>query len=416
MKRTNNGLKLNFSLVSSEDRAKYIEQLIKDWDREGRNLRKQDLELLGTYLLYGQDQNGETPISKKEVEVDTHYTTYSKSKPASLDELIEQPTFNEGLIRQNPTPYRIPKPKFDRELYKDIKELEPLYKEIDKFTLILKARAGKLQQDPDNPEITEAFTIASRLTQDQIYHLKHLVIELRREQFTIKDQFRPILQPLPLQSLWRGGEKEAPIIWQNGYYEVAPLGLYTKGSPRFLENKEYRTEDYQYNTKAPYIFDFRNPDHIYFLFEFWEDLVTSAANDPESTVPQILDTLNFYRDGANLTDKQNFILDQKIQRVPNEIIAKEVNQKFNSTHTSNYISTLYKQTICGLISDYARLHYDEFCARRQGDQWKKCRTCGKLLLLDSRNFVRNNRIGDKFSNQCKVCDKEKRDLKKLEVK
>ena len=88
MRRTDNGLKLDFTLQDKEERLRYVNKLIEEWNKEGRALRKEDLELIGNYLLYGKDSDGSNPILKKEIEVETKYTTYQKKKAVSLDELI----------------------------------------------------------------------------------------------------------------------------------------------------------------------------------------------------------------------------------------------------------------------------------------------------------------------------------------
>ena len=412
MRRTDNGLKLDFTLQDKEERLRYVNKLIEEWDKEGRALRKEDLELIGNYLLYGKDSDGSNPILKKEIEIETKYTTYQKKKAVSLDELISQPTFNEGSsIRQNPIPYKLPKVKFSREeaRAKHITELEPLFKEIDKISSILKAKNGELEDTPENQEF---FCYARSINPYRQYQLKHLLIELRKEQYTIRDYFCPTLQPLPPQATFRGGERDSSILWQEGTYEIAPLGLFQPGLARFINQKDPLTPDYTYNQDAPYIFDFRNPEHIYQFIEFYLELETASLSDPESTLVSFLATFQFYMERAKLTPEQLDILQYKIKKYPNQTISEIINKKYLKNHTPNYISTIYKKGICVAISEYAILHYDEFCARKDPTKWKQCKCCKEIKLKDPRNFVRKSRSSDQFSTQCKVCDKNIRDGKK----
>jgi hypothetical protein len=47
------------------------------------------------------------------------------------------------------------------------------------------------------------------------------------------------------------------------------------------------------------------------------------------------------------------------------------------------------------------------------ENFKKCNTCGKLLLIDAENFMRRTRSKDGFANRCKICDRNDRQYRKV---
>ena len=150
---------------------------------------------------------------------------------------------------------------------------------------------------------------------------------------------------------------------------------------------------------------------MYELFENYDELETDCYLDVESTAAAIIETLNFYRGRANLSDELEMILDMKIHHLSNQCITDKVKETFGSTHSANYISTIYKQKICGKIAEAAILHYDHYLNREIATAWKKCTCCGEYKLRDTREYTKRARSSDGLSSVCKVCDKEIR-LKK----
>lgn len=405
--RKNSSIQLDFSIPSVEGRRDYICKVIEDLTNQGYTPADSELELFSNYILYGKDNDGTSAVDRKEIQINTKYKTYKKKDDQSLDELSEMPGFSESTaINNNPIQYRVKKSKFDREKVKNIPELQPLFEQIDELDNLLRAYDGKLESNEENKQYIEK---AKQLSTQSVYRMRHLLVELRREQYTIKDFYHPVLQQLPVHSFYRGGETDSSIPWQEGVYEIAPLGFYYPGMKRFENPKEAEEKDYQFNEGAPFILDFRKPEHIYELFEMYLELETAELDDPESTLTPLLNTLHFYIDHAPLTEEQREILYYKIHRVPNNDIARIINTKYETNHTLNYISTIYKQRICSIIADYVVYHYGEYCSRYDPFRWKKCITCGKIKLKDPRNFVRKTRSSDGLANRCKECDKTYRD-------
>ena len=84
----------------------------------------------------------------------------------------------------------------------------------------------------------------------------------------------------------------------------------------YWEKKKYKPSPNQF-----YI-DFRELEHVYQLFMTYFDLEDAAAEEKfESRLPNLLETLKFYIERAELSELQQEILDLKMKKVKNEDIA-----------------------------------------------------------------------------------------------
>jgi hypothetical protein len=383
-------LDLNFSLNTSKDREEFIENYII-----GKSFTQKELSTIADYILYGKDNDGTSVVDRKEVQIDTKYKSYQPKKPESLEELLENPTFNENSFI-NTNIYKKIKPKINREEDKNVPGIQELWKTIDYYQHLLDVKEGKII-DPS----------ARKLTDKEAYKIKHFIISLRREQFPLRDMVKPV-------SFFQNTIKEQipisnDINWDNGKdFSIAPLGLYSSNPKRFNNILEIEEKDYYYNKAAKYVLDFRNPEHIYQLIEFSEDLLIAAEDNAESLLDDIIETLNFYINLADFDPIKTEILKLKRLKFPVLEIQKVLKEKFNITHSTNYISTIYKQKICGGIADAAQLHYDMYMERENRSKWKKCNQCGKIKFLDSRIYMRKSRSSDGYNNKCKKCCKENR--------
>lgn len=384
-------LDLDFSLSTSKERKQFIDNYIK-----GRNFTQKEIETMANYILYGKDNDGTNIVDRKEVEINTRYGSYKKKSPESLDSLIESPTFNENKIT-NTNIYKKEKPTIDREKDKDVPGIQDLWKTIDYYQHLIDVNTGK-EEDPS----------ARKLTQLELYKIKHMVIEMRREQFTLRDMVKPTLF---YGSLTRDIEipTNPDILWDSDEdFAIKPLGLLSSNPKRFKDLLNLEERDYHYNENSKYILDFTNPLHIYYLIEYYEDLLIAAEDKPERLTDDIIETLNFYIELADLDEIKTAILELKKKKVPIKDIQAYIQEKYNSTHSKNYISTIYKQKICGAIAAAAQLHYDMYMNRDNRSKWKKCNQCGEIKFLDSRNFMRKAKSSDGYNSKCKKCCKKNR--------
>lgn len=188
---------LDFSLTDASARQKLVGDVLGAMERSGRKPNQKDLDLLSNYLLCGEDPNGYNPVRSKDIEL-VGYSTPSRPKEQSLEALVESPTFSETLFHQGPTRYTIPKPNLDRASYDlslgapsiqndESRAIQPNQQPNEKPTPALECMRALWKRID---RLDDALTHPG-LTSQQTYHLRKLLIELRREQYTIGDFIRP---------------------------------------------------------------------------------------------------------------------------------------------------------------------------------------------------------------------------------
>lgn len=469
--RRKSTLSLDWTLETAVERTDFLETYLAN---RTAPLSESDLEMCGNYLLWGRGSNGLNAEQEGYVQLERRNSTWASSANArqvsSIEELIENPTFDEAQFHSLvDTTYKTPKPNFSREecLRKAPPEFIPmlrdLFRRIDRVELSIgfyDRAHGKRKTDlPErltrkfSPE--ELFDLEERAlswTNGQYLKKKHLLVELRREQYTIKDSFSNTLMARPTNKFveevsptFCGPESE-----EDGFL-VLPIGLsdsarQTQGKSKsvnwFLEFEELaakkddpvyqiqarKLEDRlieqgicqpQKTTKkaqesqksiAPFGFltiDFRNPAHICRLLDSQKLLIT----DP--SLSRVRDTLNFYVRQANLTPVQQKVLELKLAGKQNMDIKEIVNKEFGRSYQTNYISTIYRQYVAPAIADAATRHLEIVRAIAEGpERFKRCSVCGRLLVESETYFIHKSRAKSGFSARCKQCDHDYRQRRK----
>lgn len=438
-----NRLKLDFTISSLEERTSFADQYLEDNKEifDIKPLTEKELETIANYILWGKDKNGKNINQLKEVQLETRNKTWDRKEEESLDALIESPTFKESMIKNYSAQTRVRKEPFSRAQARKeappyiLKKYEELWREVDTLDLMINyydLAHGK-RKNPPRESLLNLFTPeeqeklkekASRLNQFSYLKKRHLLVELRREQFTLRDSYKS-------QILRTTVEAYAPpaTFFFDTEIPVLPLGLCNNQpidkkifplnhipEPQDFSEKELRevsSRIWKPPAQAKLCFDFREMEHIYEAFQIYENLVDdSITADIESTLHLFITTLKFYIQFANLTPLQIDILRQKISKQKNQDIALFINKKYHKTYNANYISTIFRQKIIVAINEAAALHYEIMINIFFPENFKKCKQCGRTLLLTSNNFVRKTKSKDGFVSRCKQCDKKNRQEKK----
>lgn len=443
-----NRLNLDFSLSTTEERKNFIDNYIQRPEFTLKPPTNDELEMMGNYILWGKDKDGLSSTQRKEIQIETRNKTWTKDNVDSLEGLMENPAFNEGsVIAPTLAVPKIPKQNFSRsEALRNApeyerKQLTELFKRIDTTELLCnfyEFAKGK-RKEPPRDELLERFSAlevdelkakGESLTQYHYLKLRHLLVELRREQYTIKDSYTYTIHKRPSTT------QRIDIAVTPGTFDteisVFPMGIYSQEKTSLLVFKPLEelipknyTEE-QLNLISKYYwrkqnetrkdknyFDFTDIESVYNLILQYNDLAASAdAENVENNIYQLLKTLDYYIIQTELTDVQKDILDMKIKRFKNQTIASTVNQKYGKTYTANYISTIFRQKIIKEINDTAAYHSLILSNLFFAEEFKTCTTCGRTYLRDARNFVRRSRTKDGFANRCKSCDKIERQKKK----
>ena len=436
-----NRLRLDWSLNSSSERnefaSRYLAQLTFAPSDE-------ELETISNYILWGKDPDGTSAVQKGEFQIETRNKTWQRDDTDSLDAMLETPTFNEATIR-HPSEARIKTTReaFDRQ--KAFAECPPhlipvfedLFKRIDTIDLginLYEFEHGRRKEPPraslvnrfSQEEYDKIAQMASKWNQFKYLKQRHQLVELRREQFTLRDTYHDkVTRHTPIEP-----EIDSRAIDIDAEIPVYPLGLVNcpMGALLFREKEKLYPKAYTEEEQTKIIkflwqkksevrpalfFDFGDLEHVYELFRQLNEMETNIDELPiDSNLRQLIDTLKYYVELADLTDVQKEVLDLKIQKVKNQEIADYVNKKYNKSYTANYISTIFRQKIIPKINEGVNFHaliLENICFE---ENFKKCSSCGRILLIDAENFVRKARAKDGFSSQCKICDKRSRQFKK----
>ena len=444
-----NRLHLDFQLETAIERREFLNEYLKRTEFQLKPLSEEELEMCGNYLLWGKDEDGKNSVQKKIVEIKTKKGTWDKKEDESLDALLEQPTFNEAqTFNTTGAPTKITREVFSRS--KALKEAPPqlipifkdLFYQIDKLDLTLNYYdlAHNKRKNPPREELLKQFTSeeqlqlqeeASSLNQYKYLKMRHLLVELRRQQFTLKDSYSSIIQRhtvpsaqfLPTNISFENevvvfpfgvnAEKKnkiSSLIFRDNYdpnsYTEEELKLISK----YIWEKK---EQFSNITSNQFIIDFRNLEHIYNIFQLYYDLEDETfKKELESETDSLLNTLKFYIKKANLSDIHREILELKIQKKRNQDISSYINQKYNKSYTSNYISTIFRQKIIREINEAAQYHEELISNIFFPENFKKCNDCGEILLCSTHNFVKKSRSKDGYANRCKRCDKKIREQAK----
>ena len=433
-----NRLKLNFQLETAEERKQFLETYLVQFN----NLTPSELATLADYLLWGKNEEGE-PIGAG-TGLKTRWTKEDEFE--SLDSLMENPNFNDLQLHTigEATPLRKPKATFNRTAAlqscpEDLKStFIDLWKQIDSTDLLItyyELFNGKRTLAP-RQELLDRFTTdernqllaaAQELTQFTYLKKRHELIDLRRQQFTLKDSYAaPIntLNHLPQPNfintitfdvdipVYPLGLREGPLQSIVFGENLDPAHLSEENLNqlnRFLQEKR--------KPKPKRNFDFRELEPVYQLFLFLEDLEdrieeAKEAHLVESNLNSLLETLEFYINAADLTEVQKEILEKKIKHEKNTTIAGYINKKYDKSYTANYISTIFRQKIIPKINEAAEFHLETVSNYFFPENFKKCSDCGRILLLHENNWVRKARSKDGFQSRCKRCEKKIREEKK----
>lgn len=433
-----NRLKLDWKLESAIDRANFISTYVVQFP----DLTPKEASTIADYLLWGKDENG-VPIGK-DTGLETKWTKPSEAE--SLDAVLENPALsnaqlyalNDAVVLKkgrdvfNRDEARKEAPVFLQQTF------EELWKTIDEIELEInfyELRVGK-REKPPRDELLNRFTdeevelISARsqkLNQYGYLKLRGRIKELRTEQFTIRDSYRSTfnitqsvyspknnsfvfdcdIQVLPL------GIKEGAVGDVVFNTEFDP-GALSEEQLRLINELVWRKKKINPNMQ---VFDFRELDAVYQLYLFKEEFderleQVEIDHIVENNLANLLETLHFYEQIADLTDIQREILRLKEKKDKNADIASYINKKYGKSYTANYISTIFKQKIIVKINEAVKLHQDtiENCFFKEN--FKQCTDCGRILLLDGRNWVKKTRSKDGFQSRCKRCERELRQKKK----
>lgn len=351
--------KLDYSLQTPEERNELVKKIIDETPPE--QLTNKYLEILSDYIIFAMDKEER---KQKKILTENRMITVNK-RETSFQGLAGQLENGEdgiyNMIANDKNIIFTPKVCITQKDIDEIPELKELRDAIENVEKQEKTATGK-----------------------QKFLLKKQLIEMRQDQYVIKNAYRK------------------PMYFSNGIKNFSKANF---------DEKIEVTEDGE--LKSTGLISFFNPKHISALLcnysklkedswgKFWtdsyflmEDLDALIEKTLKNDFPLYYDLLIYKIDGRQNAEIQTLLLN-----------------KHGVKHSVEYISSLWRNKIPKLLAKKAQEDYIIwYYTTQERGKWKKCSRCGQIKLADNRFFSKNSTSKDHFYSICKECrnKKEKR--------
>lgn len=349
-------IKLDYTLETPEERKALVDKILS----ETPNPSSKFLELLADYLILSDLKKD------KQILTNNRLATINK-RETSLEGLVSQ--FENGedgvysLINEENNKNVLLQPKIsitEKDL-EDIPELRQLRKSIEEWEERLKHAKGR-----------------------DVYTIKKALIEMRKEQYIIKNAYKP-----PVSS-----QKKAP---SRNYLDIhETITFDADGFPHaegisLLDPKTCSAILCNYSSLKNFSEGIFNSDTWYFMHDFDACMQAALADEP-------------------LYQK---IVKYKIDGFQNIEIQEMLEKDFGVKHSLEYISALWRHKIPKLIASKAEDNYlDWYYLNVEKGKYKRCSRCGKIKLAHNKYFSKNKTSKDGFYSICKDCRNAKEEKEK----
>ena len=402
---------LDYNIYSDKDRVTEINKIL---DKLDRNPCNSDLELMANYILYGKDENDKNAIQRKEtIETSKRYGTWKKKadKVESLDAIMDNPLMDqlgfkdmqERIIYKKIKP-SIKRPKYDKEgnLIDEgdskIPGMEQLWESIDRLQRIVDIADGKISID-GNQVLSDSY---------RVYKLRHQLIELRRDQYYLKDLFAPTLKFLNVKPT-----EPQLIDWSSDSFYYITKEEWERKINSPYENYSKNPNDYEWREDGMckwhirhHTFDWENVQHIKALIDNYSSVWQMVWDKPYSDARVLIMDFDRYQEMAQLSPLRQHILNRKIDKWTYFDIMKELERDWGIQYNENHICSIITNEIPKKIAQVARRH--RLLLETPIGERKKCNICKQFLPRDPLFFGKNAGRKDGLSSNCKECEKQRR--------
>ena len=236
-----------------------------------------------------------------------------------------------------------------------------------------------LQQLREEISIWDA--MLKRASGKDAYTIKKALIEMRKEQYVIKQAYQRLVIPTKIMH-------SGPV-------------------PLSLEDKSYIDENYNLHVDGV---SFMDPNICSAILCNYSKLKEDSYDKFDS------DTYYLIKDFENICDKAlkeyplyMKIVQYKIDGKQNIEIQELLNKKHGIKHSVEYISSLWRNKIPKLIAEQAQEDWLEWhFTQEEKGKFKKCSRCGQIKLAHNRFFSKNKTSKDGFYSICKCCRNKKK--------
>lgn len=408
---------LDYSIKYDTERVTAVYNIL---DQLEKNPNESDLEQMANYILYGKDENDQNIIQRGEsTNTGKRYNSYKTAddKVLSLDEILENPMFDEQQIRsaRQRNPYKKPenvikRPKYDKttgELIdpgdSDIPGMVELWESIDRLQRQIDVAQGKVVPNENDLLFDDSY---------RLYRLKHNLIDIRRHQYYLKDSYKPTIHfqnidhPKPQFYDWCG----------DSFYWMPYAAWEERIKHSYLPNISHNIEDYEIRGEGDTLevkwvvckhrFDWEDPIHIRAFMLYYEQL-KEALNEKLNTYGRTLIwDFERYLELAEFTPLRLFIIDEKLKRIPYDEMLVDIQEKFGILYNKNHLSSILTTEIPNRIAMIAKR--ERLLVETPMEERKKCHCCQQYFPRDNIFFSSNRGRKDGLASNCKRCEKARR--------
>jgi len=351
-------IKLDYTLDSPADRVILVNQIVET--TPPIQLTPRYKEILANYIIFAT-----TKEERKERKILTEGRMVTVNKrETSFEALVDKLENGEdgiyNMMREDKNTLLSPKDAITAADIADIPYLKSLVEQIAIIEPMAKAAIG---------------------TGKRAFLLKKQVIQMRQDQYVIRNGFR---QPSVATSL------------------VKSLVRTDIPEDVFLDEHQ--------NVKSTGYVNVFDQNHVEALLVHYSILKQESWDDMSSDMHFLLMDLDTIIDSA-LTVKHPMLRDLLIDKIDgrtNLEIQDHLESDYGIRHSLEYISSLWRNKIPKLIAERAQMEWLVHTAPiPQKHKWKRCSRCGKVKVAHNKFFSKNKTSKDGYYSVCKECRNQK---------
>ena len=358
-------IKLDYTIEDPEERVKLVEKIVEN--APPSKLTNRYLEILADYIIFAMNKKEK---KEKKINTDNRMVTINR-RETSFQGLVGK--FENGedgiynMIIDDKNVLLTPKYQITQEDIEQIPALRQLREEIEKVEEQEKKARGKKK-----------------------FLLKKQIIQMRQDQYVIKSAYRPVTYSLNLiRSISNLDLTDHIEINEKG--DIVNRGIISLFNPTHVSVLLCNYSKIKESCWGKF-----NSD-IYYLMIILEQAIDAVFKED---FPILYDILIYKIDGKSNLQIQNLLLNDH-----------------GTTHSIEYISSLWRKKIPKMIAEY--IEKEElvwYYTTVEKGKWKRCSRCGQIKLAHNKFFSKNNTSKDKFYSICKECRNKKKTPVLIKIK
>ena len=412
---------LDFDIKFDTERTQHVANILDNLETDPSNT---ELEQMADYILFGKDEKFMSARDRKEItQPKRRFNSWATKdeKNESLDAILENPataTDVEIATTKQATRFKVVKPEIRRPTYdengtmvdpgdSDVPGMVELWERIDTLQERYDMYKGKI---PPNEYVR-----AHPLSGYQLYKFGHMLIDIRRHQYFLKDAYKPSIK---FFNAAKPDKPDLDLCGTTGLWLSPEEWCARKRNPKPHDMPQPALEDAPMDNQGRLYWkisdndvDFENPEHIMELLNNYVSLLKRSYGDPYNNTRTMLFDLERIIEHANLTDVEQFILEQRVAH-KNIFVTQKLLADENIILSDLQIRNLSRKKIPTKLAQTALRLRLESQARNNEIETLECSKCGQHLPKHPYFFARSRDKRTGYCSQCKACQKAKRGEKK----